>query len=265
MALSSKKKCTVLTVETKLKILARLGKGESGIYLAKIYGVGTSTIRDVKPKRVQVKQFAPKLDCEDGTLRRKTAPSAKNKALEDAMYVWFTQRRSLGEPISGPMNCEKALQFNEQVNGQNDFKAKNSIEENENEDCIVNEVTKICSTIPGFEQCDKNDASEWLGVDGNNPGYQVLSDQEIADMVSEETIESDGDKNENDIKEAGPHIPKHLWQQTLMSWLEKLTESTPTQLTLLKRIKDLAAKKQTTTTVQKSIKDFLKAQIPMIY
>ena len=46
-----------------------------------------------------------------------------NKALEDAMYVWFSQRRSLGEPISGPLICEKALQFNEQLNGPKYFKA----------------------------------------------------------------------------------------------------------------------------------------------
>lgn len=123
MASSSKKKHTFLTVETKLKILERLGKGESGVSLAKIYGVGTSTISDIKAKRAQVEQFASKLNSEEGTLKRKTARSANNKALEDAMYVWFTQRRSLGEPISGPLICEKALQFNEQLNGPKDFKA----------------------------------------------------------------------------------------------------------------------------------------------
>ena len=43
----------------------------------------------------------------------------------------------------------------------------------------------LYTSILGFEQCDKNDASEWLAVDDNDPGYQILSDQEIADMVSE--------------------------------------------------------------------------------
>ena len=70
-----------------------------------------------------MEQFASKLNSEEGTLKRKTARSANNKALEDAMYMWFTQRRSLGEPISGPLICEKALQFNEQLNGPKDFKA----------------------------------------------------------------------------------------------------------------------------------------------
>lgn len=533
MASSSKKRHTFLNVETKLKILERLSKGESGASLAKIYGVGTSTISDIKVKRSQLEQFASKLDSEEGTLKRKTARSANNKALEDAMYIWFTQRRSLGEPISGPLICEKALQFNEQLNGPRDFKAssgwlknfksrhgireldiqgeklssdlaagrtfiekfiKDALEKgysrddvynadetgvnwralprkslasrreqsapgfkvskeritamvcanasgehkikllvigksknprsfknvhtlpvsytsqnsawmssviflewyknefipsvtkyreeknkdgkvlliidnapthpplevlnaingnfevqflppnvtatiqpmdqgvigkmkkiyrkqllrhlllaekdeesvvqfikkmnikdsiymladawdtltksnlqrawnklwpeeqsageeitNVNEDCGVNEVAEICSTIPGFEQCDENDASEWLAVDNNDPGYQILSDQEIVSMVSKEdaeTVEPDG-KIEDEIEDAGPtHSEAFLAADTLMSWLEKQTESTPTQLILLKRIKDLAAKKRTTTAVQKAITDF---------
>lgn len=55
--------------------------------------------------------------------KRKTFRTANNSALEDAMYVWFTQRRSLGEPLSGPLVCEKALQFNEKLGGPADFKA----------------------------------------------------------------------------------------------------------------------------------------------
>lgn len=123
MASSLKKTHTFLNVVTKLKILERLLKGKSGVSLAKIYGVGTSTISDIKTKRAQLEQFALKLNSEEGTLKRKTARSTNNTALEDAMYMWFTQRRSLGEPISGPLICEKALQFNEQLNRQTDFKA----------------------------------------------------------------------------------------------------------------------------------------------
>lgn len=70
----------------------------------------------------QLEQFESKLDSEKTwMLKRKTARSANNKAL-GAMYVWFTQRRSLGKPISGPLICEKALIFNEQLNGPKDFK-----------------------------------------------------------------------------------------------------------------------------------------------
>lgn len=37
--------------------------------------------------------------------------------------MWFTQKRSLGEPISGPLLCEKTLQLNKKLDGPSDFKA----------------------------------------------------------------------------------------------------------------------------------------------
>ena len=50
-----------------------------------------------------------------------------NTALEDALslFTWFTQKRSLGQPISGPLLCEKALLFNQELSGNSDFKASN--------------------------------------------------------------------------------------------------------------------------------------------
>jgi hypothetical protein len=120
---SKKRKHTFLTIETKLEILKKLSKGESGASLAKFYGVGTSTISDIKAKKDGIEKFALKMDSEEGSQTRKTVRLANNAELEDAMYIWFTQRRSLGEPISGPMLCEKALQFNKSLEGPADFKA----------------------------------------------------------------------------------------------------------------------------------------------
>lgn len=54
---------------------------------------------------------------------RKTLRTANDFALEDAMYIWFTQKQSLCEPLSGPLVSEKALQFNEMLGGPSDFKA----------------------------------------------------------------------------------------------------------------------------------------------
>ncbi|KAK9702957.1 hypothetical protein QE152_g29611 [Popillia japonica] len=58
-------------------------------------------------------------------------------------------------------------------------------EEEADIDGAVNEIRDICSTLPGFEQCDKDDAMEWLDVDSNDAGYQILTDQEIADMLND--------------------------------------------------------------------------------
>ncbi|KAK9744533.1 CENP-B N-terminal DNA-binding domain [Popillia japonica] len=106
MALSSvsKRKQKFITIESKVEILNRLAKGESATSLAKFYHVGKSTITDIKNKKKDILRFASN----DGSKKRKTMRTAKDATLDDAVFLWFTQRRSVGEPISGPLLCEKA-------------------------------------------------------------------------------------------------------------------------------------------------------------
>ncbi|GFV07824.1 uncharacterized protein TNCV_305721 [Trichonephila clavipes] len=54
---------------------------------------------------------------------RKTTREA-NDVLDPALYLWFSQRRSKGDPISGPLLCEKALGLNEKFEGLADFRGQ---------------------------------------------------------------------------------------------------------------------------------------------
>ena len=40
---------------------------------------------------------------------------AKDEKLEEVLYIWFVQKHSQGTPVSGPLLCEKATQFHEQM------------------------------------------------------------------------------------------------------------------------------------------------------
>ncbi|PRD32087.1 UNVERIFIED_CONTAM: Jerky-like protein [Trichonephila clavipes] len=62
-------------------------------------------------------------DKEDGSKNRKTTREANNVLLDHALYLWFTQRRSKGDLISGPLLREKALELNDKLGGLADFKA----------------------------------------------------------------------------------------------------------------------------------------------
>ncbi|GFW77019.1 jerky-like protein [Trichonephila clavipes] len=95
MTLNSKRKPNVLNIESKLEILNRLAKGESGASLAQFYNVGKSTISDIK-KREIIFNFASKLDTEDGSKKRKTMREANDIVLDRGRYFWFSQRRSKG-------------------------------------------------------------------------------------------------------------------------------------------------------------------------
>lgn len=120
---STSRKRTVLTVEKKLEILAKLDKGESNASLALLYGVGKATITGIKKNRGALTTFASTMDSADGVKKRKVMKNAKDKELDDAVSTWFIQRRSLGEPISGPLLCEKSLELNKKLGGSEDFKA----------------------------------------------------------------------------------------------------------------------------------------------
>lgn len=47
---------------------------------------------------------------------------SNDSALEDAIFLWFTQRHILGKLISGPLLCEKVLKImNTKLDGSKDF------------------------------------------------------------------------------------------------------------------------------------------------
>ncbi|KAK9744532.1 hypothetical protein QE152_g7681 [Popillia japonica] len=50
---------------------------------------------------------------------------------------------------------------------------------------ILNEMTALFSTINGFEECDAEDAREWLNNDTNLTGCTILSDDDIVKSVNE--------------------------------------------------------------------------------
>ncbi|XP_046662996.1 jerky protein homolog-like [Homalodisca vitripennis] len=116
----------------------------------------------------------------------------------------------------------------------------------------VDEFLELYGEIPGFSECDIQDTENWLTMD-NDPGFQILNDEEIVSLVlAEDTTQHDSDEDCNtDTAESTKNRPSHEEAlsafNTAMSWLQKQEESCPTQLLLLKRLRDLAAKKRSST------------------
>ncbi|CAH1967063.1 unnamed protein product [Acanthoscelides obtectus] len=98
-------------------------KGESAQSLSVVYGVGKSTISDIKKQSSAILTSASKLDCDAGCSKRKTMKRSANECLDEALFTWFSQKRSSGQPINGPLVCEKALDFNKKLGGDPKFSA----------------------------------------------------------------------------------------------------------------------------------------------
>nr|CAD7392680.1 unnamed protein product [Timema cristinae] len=234
--------------QDKLEILRRLSKGESGASLAKIYGVGTSTISDIKAEKDSLQRFASKLDSEEGSQKIKTTRTAKNSVLEESV-LQFVKNLSLKDAIYMVADAwgfltdehlknawEKLWLIPETPNqGQDEANSQTPSDANTPTDA---EVVALFQTLPGFEQCDELDAREWFESDGNDPGYQHLNDDKIVHQ-------SDDDEEMDAEEAAGPsHSDAYEAFQTAINWLERQPEGTATKLVLLKRLRDMAVKKQ---------------------
>ncbi|KAG5867736.1 hypothetical protein JTB14_010146 [Gonioctena quinquepunctata] len=104
--------------------MEQLDKGVRGRKLSEIYGVGKATFSDIKNSKSTLLNFVSVLENEDGSSSRKTMKTATQQNLEDAVFKWFLQQRSMGNPISGPILCEKAKILAEKL-GYSSFKASN--------------------------------------------------------------------------------------------------------------------------------------------
>ena len=104
-----KQKKVVLTVENKLEIIDLLRKGTSYTVISEKYGIGRSTITNIKNNEAKLKSFKEKMT--EMGIKEITTKSMKIGAfekLDEALYIWFRQQREKDMPISGSLLTEKA-------------------------------------------------------------------------------------------------------------------------------------------------------------
>ncbi|GFX78682.1 uncharacterized protein TNCV_31221 [Trichonephila clavipes] len=93
-------------------------------------------------------------------------------------------------------------------------------------------------------------------------GFQMINDDEFVTSVQEEydpvDYETDEDEeNNNNESNKGPSNGNAFSAlEPDMEWYEQQSKCCPTQLLLLRRIRDFAAKKQRCTMVQRKISDY---------
>ena len=93
----------MLTLECKLEILKKLQAGILPSTLAREYNVGKSTITGIKQNEMRIREFISTAESQGMTATRKIMRLAKDEQVEQALYLWFLQKRSQGTPVSGPM------------------------------------------------------------------------------------------------------------------------------------------------------------------
>lgn len=109
----------------------------------------------------------------------------------------------------------------------------------------VGDITEAISKILICSECDEEDVNQWLNCDADDPGFQILNDEEIIEAVSDLPSEEQNQENQEGIAEAEDICPTHSeafqYLDGAMKWFERQEEYDARQFMCLKSIRDLAA------------------------
>ena len=104
-----KRKRKVLSIDTKLAILESLSKGVNHAKLAEQYGVGKSTISDIKKSEQKVKEYASTRDNHwSKHIKKGNLIRLKRISLKRPCTCVYSEKKIQGTAISGPLLAEKA-------------------------------------------------------------------------------------------------------------------------------------------------------------
>lgn len=106
-----KRKRVVLTVKQKVDICRRVEKGENRKRIMEEYGIGSSTIYDIKAQSKKLRDFIKDTDTPKAAEQRHTLQFKRVDVLDKVLYEWFCLKRSEGVSITGPILQEKGREL----------------------------------------------------------------------------------------------------------------------------------------------------------
>lgn len=100
--MSAKRKRVVITIEQKLEAVKRVENGELLRTVAADLGVGISSVSVWVKSKSKLEEYCAKMP------NRKSMKPSEYEQVNEALFLWFSQAREKGMPISGPILMEKA-------------------------------------------------------------------------------------------------------------------------------------------------------------
>ena len=90
-----------LTIPQKVVLLNKLEAGASVTSLMNEFGVGRSTVSEIKHAKDKIRKFAAEIESSSGPLQRKSMRSSKYRELDEAVYKWYVQQRGVNVNVRG--------------------------------------------------------------------------------------------------------------------------------------------------------------------
>ena len=134
---------------------------------------------------------------------------------------------------------------------------QSSTDEPEESNPSSDEVMELAHQLdPNFEEEDLHD---WMNVDSDDKGYQLLSDEDIIQNVTQtdEAIQEDQEDESEEIEGVPSSGEVKDMLDKCITWYERQDECTSTSLLLTKRVRNLAAAKRFANLKQLTLDSFL--------
>lgn len=110
-----KRKHQSISIQEKVEILEKLDNGVSVSKLCDTYGIGSSTVYDIKKHKDKILKFYADSDSKMQMSIRKTMKDGKSTEHDRVMMEWFRQCRSDGVHLTGSMIMDQAKFFHKEL------------------------------------------------------------------------------------------------------------------------------------------------------
>lgn len=116
----TKRKRVELCVKTKLEILDMMEKGINRNVIMSKFNIGSSTYYDIKKNKQKLNSFIAATETSTKRIEIRTRlKEAKLSQLDAALFTWFTEKRSEGVHVTGPMLITTAKELHKKIdNGE---------------------------------------------------------------------------------------------------------------------------------------------------
>ena len=103
-----------------MKVLDTLDKSVSYSIIAEKFGIGKSTVSDLKKNKEKICGFQREMMDMGMKRQARTMRLGDDKQLDQALCLclWFKKKRMEGVPVTGPLLCAKALELSRTLNGE---------------------------------------------------------------------------------------------------------------------------------------------------
>ncbi|KAM4817243.1 tigger transposable element-derived protein 2 [Urocitellus parryii] len=201
-----KRKHLCLSIAQKVKLLEKLDSGISVKQLTEEYGVGMTTIYDLKKQKDKLLKFYAESDEPKLMKNRKTLHKAKNEDLDRVLKEWIRQRRNEHMPLNGMLIMKQAKIYHDELKIQGNceystgwlqkFKKRHGIT-----------FLKICGDKTAANNkatekfIEKVDIKKVFHINNQAPVVHSLTNGEIPEMVLHQG-ECDNSDDKGDVNTA---------------------------------------------------------------